>query len=107
MLFFKTDRKLNISPSSSVLIFSRVTNKDTTQHLNFQKLIEKLYHKGKKQKNTNVNKSHDEYPIQSKYGIFGVLVCPFFKQYSHPSLGDAEFCSAGFPVPSDDNFAFW
>jgi len=46
------------------------------------------------------------YPVQSKYGIFGVRACPFLKQYSQPSLGEAAFCSPGVSVARDDNFAF-
>lgn len=69
-------------------------------------LTEKYYHKGKQQRNTKINKILDEYPVQSKYGSFGVLAIPFFKQYNHPSLFDTEFCSVGVPVPSGGDFAF-
>lgn len=48
----------------------------------------------------------EKYPVQSKWGSFGVRACPFFKQYSQPSSSKPEFCSSGVPVPSEDSFAF-
>ena len=47
----------------------------------------------------------EKYPVQSKWGSFGVRAWPFFKQYSQPSLSKSEFCSRGVPVPSEDSFA--
>ena len=52
------------------------------------------------------DKSLDAYPVQSKWGSFGVLACPFFKQYNQPSFAKSELCSPELPVPIEDSFAF-
>lgn len=44
-----------------------------------------------------------KYPVQSKCGNFDVRACPFLKQYSQSSPGEAEVC---LHEASEDNFAF-